>query len=591
MNWERPVAQVVVFGSPSPSARADVERRLRQMGGAVWTREPHWVVGTFPLPGSEPDSAQFIRHGLAFVEGRDRVEEAYGADAPERVVILTERTSTIAQMPGDFTFAKVDGDTVQLVRSCAGMGHWFTHRGRDFVMAATRLRLFEDVLDLDLPIDELAMITAATECILPWNRTPLADVTVLPPAHNLQLKINRAHPSVRYWDPADIPAATRPCDTGERSGSLRKIVMASLDRELSTTSPNMVTFSGGVDSSVVAALAKRMGRHVETVSIIPDEGFAGREPTVRSIQTFLDQVDVDGHWPHLVNEHTWVRLLGSAPPVRTPIVNPTVVLGAQHGGELGASTLAGGESADELFGGWNTFYKAWVPSLGLRDLAHTVSNADGIRVAQTIRSWSRDRLRRSNRRLPFSKRLHHYIRADLRAEYDEMIADELTRARSSAHPRRYTLRELDYSTGWLIQNWEVCSEHGLRRSHPFCSREAIELSMAAHPMDLAWPPKKLLRDAFDGLVPSSHLHTTAKDGVDESPLARVPIKLILSVPDAVANLFEVPVVNGSEAQPPDLAAVLVPLTIATHRPPPRFRASAVTGGESHDTTPIATGRV
>lgn len=222
-------------------------------------------------------------------------------------------------------------------------------------MAATRLRLFEDVLDEELPIDELTMITSWTGSVFPWNRTPLAGVSVVPPAHSLELRLGSTDAPMSYWDPAQIEAASKPCTTGERARTLRDIVISSLDRDLSTKSPNIATFSGGVDSSVIVALAKQLlGRQVETVSVLPDQSFSERGSTSHYIDSFLEQVPVDGHVPHYLNEHSWVDVLRSSPAVRTPMMNPTLILGARRGLTQQAATMTGGENADELFGGWTT---------------------------------------------------------------------------------------------------------------------------------------------------------------------------------------------------------------------------------------------
>ena len=566
MNTERPVAQVVVYGSASPIARAGVETRLRQMGGTVWTREPHWVVGTFPLPGSEPDSDRFIRHGLAFVEGRDRMETAYGDDAPARVVRLTERTSTIAQLPGDFTFAKLDGDTVTLVRSCAGMGHWFVHHGRDFVLAATRLRYFEDVLQYEMPLDELVLAAWTADCTLPWNRSTLVGVSVLPPAHTTRLVLSRQSTPSRYWDPAMIAPAVSPSTSGDLATEMRQTIVDSLDRDLSSNSANIVTFSGGIDSSIVTALAVQHGRRVETVSVLPTSDFDTPHSTYASVDRFLQAVRVAAHHPHYLDEHSVIDVLLASPSMRVPIMNPTLTLAASHGSLSSGSVIAGGEYADELFGGWNTLYKAWVSSLGRADFARTMIRARGIDRQTTARTWLSPMLYRRRTRLSFVRELPTFVRHDLRMEYAAYVADATEEVRQLKHPRAFVLNQLRHYAGWLLQNWEISSEMGMRRSTPFYTREAIELALATHPMDLAWPPKKLLRFAFDGLVPHGNLHRIDKDSAGYSPRAKRLLRMPIPVPDAVAAIVDAGHLDVTGPINPDDAFSLAPAVVAAQRP-------------------------
>jgi hypothetical protein len=76
-------------------------------------------------------------------------------------------------------------------------------------------------------------------------------------------------------------------------------------------------------------------------------------------------------------------------------------------------------------------------------------------------------------------------------------------------PYRYIQSSLD-ADGWLLQNWELCSELGIRRVIPFVTRTMIELACSVHPSDHAFPIKRLLRLGLRDDVPEANLMRTDK---------------------------------------------------------------------------------
>ena len=66
---------------------------------------------------------------------------------------------------------------------------------------------------------------------------------------------------------------------------------------------------------------------------------------------------------------------------------------------------------------------------------------------------------------------------------------------------------------WVDMNWEGATPLGVRRCFPFFNREVLELAFRCHPSELLGPgPKRLLRDAVGGDVPSHNLLRPDKGG-------------------------------------------------------------------------------
>ena len=87
----------------------------------------------------------------------------------------------------------------------------------------------------------------------------------------------------------------------------------------------------------------------------------------------------------------------------------------------------------------------------------------------------------------------------------------------AALPAPYRYLEMSrQADGWVAQNWEVCSELGVRRSLPFYCRDVIELAFSCSPLELAMPPKNLLRHGFRSDVPPLNLERTDKGSWTEA---------------------------------------------------------------------------
>jgi hypothetical protein len=560
---ERPVAQVVAYGDTSPDRRSAMAARLAAIGAVVTEIAPFWVIGTLAIAGGTPDDLSLTLHGLAFVEGRDRVEEAAGHRLIEETKRCLASADTIRQLPGDVSLIRIDGDSATVVRSCAGLGHWFIHHRPGSVMMSTRLRYFEDLYDDEFAIDELVLAASTAGSILPWNRTPMAGVTLLPPAHTARVTIAATGRFQRYWDPSDIESSGTDRDRAEK---FRHLFTTVLDRDLSETGSNMVTFSGGVDSSIVLSQSLALGRPVETVSLIPTLDHNDPLPVRRMISTLLEQAPVKASWFSELDEHTWIDSQLSAPAIRVPLLNTTLIEAQRFGLTSGARVITGGEYADELFGGWNTLYDAWVPALSVPSFGRALLTSPELDRKRALRRWVAKRVKSNGVRPAFSTRLPTFIRQDLHVQYADYVADVRSQLRTERSPNAYVLGQLSHYTGWLLQNWEICSEAGIRRSLPFYNRETIEFALSCVPTELAWPPKKLLRSSFDGLVASSHLHRTDKDAAGSSPRACMGVDVSTLISPAVQSILEPGQVNSQQLMDPDTAARLMPIVVAARRP-------------------------
>jgi asparagine synthetase B (glutamine-hydrolysing) len=120
-------------------------------------------------------------------------------------------------------------------------------------------------------------VWAASWALFPDNRTFLEGVSILPRGHYACLDGGKGDPPVGdpmghpYWNPRpDHSAYPKAAQIREHAECLRTLLIAKLERDLHAEDGNLLTLSGGVDSSSLGALAAGVvGRKVWSLSMIP----------------------------------------------------------------------------------------------------------------------------------------------------------------------------------------------------------------------------------------------------------------------------------------------------------------------------------
>ena len=317
-----PRANLVAVRHSDPAVVEAVELAMRahpELRDDVWTPAPGWVAATAPLPESEPEPAAVRAAGLAFADGRDVV---LAAAAPERLAQLPP--DRLAELPGDFTFVRFERDGATAVRACgAGVP---IHAGVDGerIAITTRLDLLVAVLDEPWRLEPLtAAIWLAGRLLMPYARSLLAGLTLVPRGHAAVLEPGRAPRLVRYWDPQP-QRGERLAPSPEHPRELRADLLRALERELDPAGRNLLTLSGGVDSSALAALAAgTLGRPISTLTLTGGEG-AARERELSYVDHLDERFGFRRRHTRGLSEDARLALLAHAPPSVLPAMHPAL---------------------------------------------------------------------------------------------------------------------------------------------------------------------------------------------------------------------------------------------------------------------------
>jgi asparagine synthase (glutamine-hydrolysing) len=269
----------------------------------------------------------------------------------------------VEHLNGQFAIALWDSTARRLVlaRDRAGIRPLF-YREQDGRLAfASEVKALFALPGIERRLDPRALAEICTYWSPLAPRTAFAGISSLPPGHVMVAEEGRLRVS-RYWD-WSFPESRSEIDAGRTeedwAGELRALLVDATRLQLRADVPVGAYLSGGLDSSIIAAIVRNFtDTPLRTFSL-----------------TFEDAEFDESRWQrelvdHLRTEHTSIRCtradIAAAFPraihhAETPIVRtaPTpLMLLSGHVREAGYKVVLTGEGADEVFGGYDLFKEA-----------------------------------------------------------------------------------------------------------------------------------------------------------------------------------------------------------------------------------------
>lgn len=497
-----PLADVVAYLDRRSSRLAGVRRAVEGRFDATWSPSQACVVATRALPRSVPDGPDLRAAGVAFAEGRDTV-----AGRPLGDLRLLE------SLPGDVGFVRAGSDNLVVVRSGPGTVPWYAWKDSERALVTTSFTELVRLLPGAAEPDPLVWaLWGSSWGVFPDGRSFVRGVTVIPPGHAAEVAPGQPVVTRLWWDPwtdqLPWPSAATRAHHVER---FRHAVLCALEREVAEDPVNLLSLSGGVDSSALAYLAGRhLGRPVATMSFVAP-GAGGDARVERSyLDPLIADLGIERHTRRPLDLADRLALADEGPPVAFPVLHPILQVLPGLVEDHPVEVLFGGEFADEVCGGWFT-YPDWLDAVSLPRLITRPRRLP--RGPRDLAAWSRRRLTRRRGSGPWPGSLGTWVRPEIEAEYQRWRAEQVEKLRASPAPNRHQ-RAVRACLGEVpSMNWEVCSHLGVRRAFPFLTADVLRVVSACHPAELLGPgPKRLERQAFAGLVPDRHLQRPDKGG-------------------------------------------------------------------------------
>lgn len=407
--------------------------------------------------------------------------------------------AVVDRLKGMFAFAIYDAarNELFLARDRLGIKPLYFTKDANGVRAASEVRLIAP---------ESALVTPeAVSGYLQWGACPEGEllypgIQALPAGHAMIISPDGEIKTWRYW-PARKTFALFPDNV---VGRVRALVDNAVEEHLLSDVPVASFLSGGIDSSVVTALAaQKLANKLQTYSV----GFDLAEFDETAIaQEIAQRYGTDHHRIQLSEEEVIASVteavekmdLPSVDAINTYIVSRAV---AAHGVKVALSGLGG----DELFGGYPSFRDvprlqlvAALPSFVRRIIGFIGSLGD--RLADLPQTGDAGELAHWRRRFLTDKSIRRAglpIATEPR-ETPVALPDDFARiswAELTGYMRRMLLRDAD----------QMSMAVSLEMRVPFLDHELVEyvLGLPAEAKKRYSGVKGLLVEAFRDLLPAS----------------------------------------------------------------------------------------
>ena len=268
-------------------------------------------------------------------------------------------TACLHRLTGMFAFSVFDrrDGLLTIARDAFGMKPmFFTRNEREFCFASEIATLLE--LSQTPPNAAPAglgrfLFSGVTD---EAHDTMFVGVSSLPAAHLVQVRVSGvAEPLVQRWWSPDLATVVHR-SPAQLATELREMIEGSVRIHLRSEVPVGTLLSGGLDSSTIVSVARRIAgasADVRTFSYIPESGAQSEQQWIDQVNAATNARSVIVRPSHAEWEATMDHLVrAQGEPFGTPAVFVQSQLFAAAA-EAGVTVLLDGQGADELFGGYS----------------------------------------------------------------------------------------------------------------------------------------------------------------------------------------------------------------------------------------------
>ena len=363
-----------------------LDERLRRMTGAIVHRGPdsdgHWLdpeagialghrrlaivdltpTGYQPMPSASGRYMIVFNGEIYNFRELRSVLEGLGAKFETRsdteVVLAAFRewgVACVERLVGMFSLAIWDDAKQELFLARDRAGEkplYYMHRPESFLFSSELKALLADP-SVSRSIDPEALDFFLAYGYVPRDNCILRGARKLPQGHALLWR--RSNGALKIWKYWDLPTPATTFDSEPALlQELEHLLEASVRRQLVADVPIGILLSGGIDSSLVTAMAARVSSSVKTFTIaFPGQGIFDESPQARAVARHFGTEHVElaaeaasvDLLPRLAAQYD--EPLGDSSMVPTYLVSRLI---REH-----ATVALGGDGGDELFGGYDHY--------------------------------------------------------------------------------------------------------------------------------------------------------------------------------------------------------------------------------------------
>ncbi|MEV0290026.1 MULTISPECIES: asparagine synthase (glutamine-hydrolyzing) [unclassified Kribbella] len=291
--------------------------------------------------------AELVRAGVTFRTHSDTevVLEAWRRWGP----------AALSRFRGMFAFAMLDEDSgsLFLARDPLGIKPLYFLRRHGGVIFASELKALVAAIGPELRTDPGALISSMLYYWLPEQRCAIDGVEKLPPGSWSEFRPDGSSRHETYWRVTDVATEAA---AGPRA-DLRTVIEESVAAHLVADVGVSTFLSGGLDSSLVTVLAKRLDPGIDSYTItfraqdqrleaMPDDAIYARK-VAQQFGIDLHEIEIA---PDVVNLLPRIVDVLDEPIGDPAAINTLLMCDAAR--DAGVKVLLSGMGADELFGGY-----------------------------------------------------------------------------------------------------------------------------------------------------------------------------------------------------------------------------------------------
>jgi asparagine synthase (glutamine-hydrolysing) len=263
--------------------------------------------------------------------------------------------AALSRFRGMFAFAVYDerASALTLVRDPLGIKPMYVMPRGSGILFASELKALMTAVGPELAIDPDGLVASTLFYFLPEERSAIKGVLKLPAGSWTEWHADGTTRSGRYWEPAEEALAA----SSGQPVNLPTVLEESVKAHLVADVPVASFLSGGLDSSLVTAMAANRDPSIEAYTItfrpedqrleaMPDDAVYARKMAahlgipLHEIEISPDVVDMLPKVVDILDE-----------PIGDPAAINTVLM-CQAARDAGVKVLLSGMGADELFGGY-----------------------------------------------------------------------------------------------------------------------------------------------------------------------------------------------------------------------------------------------
>ncbi len=262
----------------------------------------------------------------------------------------------VEKLRGMFAFIIWDkkNETLFGARDAFGIKPFYYIENSTGLFIASELKSFYENEDSTYSeLDDESLHNYLTFQFVPEPRTLLKNVNILKPGHTIKKKLGKPHEISCYYS---IKFNPTPGPKDEKMEEIRKVLDDSVKLHMQADVPVATFLSGGIDSTVVTALAKKYNPDIKTFTIGFDrQGYTEIDLAKES----ADKIGVE----NISKIITFEEFANELPkiiwhmdePVADPAAIPLYFIAQEAAKHV--TVILSGEGADEVFGGYTIYHE------------------------------------------------------------------------------------------------------------------------------------------------------------------------------------------------------------------------------------------